>query len=100
MQIAKHFGMGESLENLITARRLKRIQEDKMRKRRKAEVNSEVSDQPVEATACFSSITLARHRCVTTRPKGQVMSRLPVLSSTCVCEGHLFNLPSTEEHHH
>ena len=96
----KHFGMGESLENLITARRLKRIQEDKMRKRRKAEVSSEVSDQPVEATACFSSITLVRHRCVTTRPKGQVMSRLPVLSSTCVCEGHLFNLPSTEEHHH
>ena len=82
MQTAKHFGMGESLENLITARRLKRIQEDKMRKRRKAaEVSSEVSGQPVEATACLSS---ARHRCVTTRPKGQVMSRLPVLSSTCM----------------
>ena len=60
----------------------KRIQEDEMRKRRKAaELSSEVSSHPGEATAlpfkcdtcqrafrCRQDIT--RHRCVTTRPKG------------------------------
>ena len=171
VQIAKHFGMGESLEDLITARRLrwlghvarmdedriskrmlfgwlpqrrpahgtkmrwrdrvrkkfgieegswykvaqerggwrgrcrvgledateKRIQEDELKKRRKpAELSSEVSSQTGEATALpFKCDTcqrtfrrrqdIARHKCVTTCPRGQVTSRPPVLSSMCVC---------------
>ena len=71
----------------------KRMQEHEMRKRRKAAgLSSEVSSQLEEATALpFKCDTcqrtfrrrqdFARHRCVTTRPKGQVTSRLPVLSS-------------------
>ena len=57
-----------------------------------AEQSSEVSSQPWEATGLpFKCDTcqrafrrrqdIARHRCVTTRPKGQVASRPPVLSS-------------------
>ena len=71
----------------------KRVQEDEVRKRKKpAERSSEVSTQPGEATGLpFKCDTcqrtfrrrqdIARHRCVTTRPKGQVTSRPPVLSS-------------------
>ena len=57
-----------------------------------AERSSEVTSQPWEATGlpfmcdtCQRAFRrrkdIARHRCVTTRPKGQVASRPPVLSS-------------------
>ena len=64
-----------------------------MKKSRKAaKLSIEVSNQYGEATALpFKCDTcqyafrhrqnIVRHRCVTTRPKGQVMLRLPVLSS-------------------
>ena len=95
-----HAGLEDATEKIM--------QEDEMRKRRKAaELSSEVSSsQPGEATALpFKCDTcqrafrcrqdIARHRCVTTRPKSQMKSRPPVCA---LYEGHLFNLPLAEEH--
>ena len=72
---------------------LQRMQEDEMKNSRKAaKLSIEVSNQSGEATALpFKCDTcqcafryrqnIVRHRYVTTRPKGQVMLKLPVLSS-------------------
>ena len=74
-----HVGLEDATE--------KRMEDNKMRKRRKAAgLSSEVSSQLGEVTAllfkcdtCQRTFSrrqdIARHRCVTTRSKGQVMSR-------------------------
>ncbi len=67
----------------------KRLKEDELRRRRrrKATEGRDEDSQPGEPLPCLSSVThasvqdIARHRCVTTRPKGQVMSG-PSVGST------------------